>query len=626
MPGVARANVFVSGSGYLFMTEIAELVASGLRDLGVAVELRRSGLPMAAPGVVNLVVAPHEYFPLLGPAHNEAAFDSLEHCALLLTEQPDSPWFNLSLAYAARAKAVVDINPAGVARLRSLGIEAHLLRLGYHRSWDRWTGRDDHRPLDVVFMGGLTPRREAQLSAMGSTLSGLDCRLLFHDPRRPQTEAAGNYVHGAEKFQLLSSAKVLLNIHRDETPYFEWHRLLGAMVNGCVVLTENVVDSAPLEAFRHFVMCDVDLMADYLRLLVEDADLRDALRTEAYELLRGTHDLESGLAAVWPVVEGATAAGPHQVAPAAAAALSSAFGAPTDAPPPRVQPQPVAGSPALGALLKRQILAEIRLRRRVDALECELRFGSPQRATVSVSPGYVEARPDVSVVVPLHNYAGTVVEAMQSVFHSDGVVPEMVVVDDHSGDGSPETVRRFMAGHPEYAVKLVTLEANVGLPTARNIGFSETRSDFVFLLDADNYVYPAALRKLIAALSSSDAAFAYSMIEGFGSSRRLLSIYPWDVERLLDCPYIDAMTLVRKAAWEKVGGFVPDLRIYGWEDYAFWLSVAEAGLDGRLVPEILCAYRLHEDSMINVTNLDPRETLETLRSTYASLPWSAARA
>ena len=619
MSGAERARVFVSASGNLFMTEIAELVAAGLRDLGVEVELRRTGLPAPAPGLVNLVVAPHEYFPLLGPDHNEAAFASLRHCALLLTEQPDSPWFDLGLAYAARAAAVVDINPAGVDRLRSLGLDAHLLRLGYHRNWDHWKGRDGDRPLDVVFMGGLTPRREAQLSALGSTLSRFESRLLFHDPRRPQTEAAANYLHGVDKFRLLRSAKVLLNMHRDETPYFEWHRMLGAMVNGCVVLTENVVDPAPLEPFRHFAMCDLDLMADYVRLLLADHDLLDALRHEAYTALRGEHDLVDGLAAVWPALQ--TDGEPREVPPAAAAALARAFAAPA-------APQAVAAvpSPAVGTLLKRQVIAEIRLRRRVDALECRLEHGSPQRVTVTTTPGYGEVRPDVSVVVPLHNYEGTVVEALDSVFRSLEVVPEAVVVDDHSTDGSREAVRRYMGRHPERPVKLVALAANVGLPAARNLGFAEARADDVFLLDADNWVYPAALRKLLDALWSSDASFAYSMIEGFGTRRRLLSIYPWDVGRLLECPYIDAMTLVRKAAWEKVGGFTDDLRIYGWEDYAFWLSLADAGLDGVLVPEILCGYRLHEDSMINVTNLDPRETVATLRSMYASLPWSTAGA
>ncbi len=623
-----RANVFVSATGNLFMTEIGELLASGLREMGIEVELRRSGLPEPESGVVNVVVAPHEYFPLLSGVHHETASDSVEHCAVLLTEQPGSSWFHMSLAYAARARAVLDINPAGVTKLRALGIDAHLLPLGYHRSWDHWMGQPVDRPVDVVFMGGLTPRREAQLATMAATLSALDCRLLFHDARRPQTAAGPNYVHGSEKFELLKSTKVLLNIHRDETPYLEWHRLLGAMANGCVVLTETVGDATPLEPFRHFAMCDLALLPDYLALLTADNDLLDSIRTEAYEFLREQLDLRTAITAVWPVLEAATSPRAPQTFPMVSAVLAEAFGAGSQDPPPTPAPAAVAAADAasLGALLKRQILAEARLRRRVDALECHLRFGSGQRVSVSTTAGHVAVRPDVSVVMPLHNYADTVVEAMQSVVESLGILPELVVVDDHSTDESANTVRRFMAEHPSVPMKLVALDANVGLAEARNIGFTEARADYVFLLDADNLVYPAALRKLATALSSSGAAFAYSMIECFGSHRRLISVYPWNVDRLLDFPYIDAMSLVRKEAWEKVGGFVSDLRIYGWEDYAFWLSLADAGYEGLLVPELLCRYRLHEDSMINVTNLDLRETLKTVQSMYASLPWSRVHA
>lgn len=629
MPGIVRANVFVSAAGNLFMTELAELLVAGLRDMGVEAELRRSGLPTPESAVVDIVVAPHEYFLLLPRDQREAAAESVEHCSVLLTEQPGSPWFDLSLAYATRASAVLDINPAGVTTLRALGIDAHLLPLGYHRSWDHWMGRPDDRPIDVVFMGGLTPRRETQLATMAPILSELDCRLLFHDSRRPQTEAGSNYVHGPEKFQLLQSTKILLNIHRDETPYLEWQRLLGAMANGCVVLTETVLDSAPLEPFCHFAMCDLDLLPDYLGLLAGDEDLLDSIRAQAYEFLRERLDLETALISVWPVLEAATSPRSMELPPLDAAALASAFGAGAQDEPAADRPvAAAAGSAAepVNALLKRQILAETRLRRRVDALECRVRFGSPQRVSVSTTAGYVAVHPEVSVVVPLHNYAGTVVEAMQSVVESHGILPELIVVDDHSTDASADTVRHFMAEQPHVPVKLVALDANVGLAAARNVGFTEARADYVFLLDADNVVYPAALRKLAAALSSSDAAFAYSMIEGFGSGRRLISAYPWDLDRLLDAPYIDAMSLVRKAAWEKVGGFVSDLRIYGWEDYAFWLSLADAGYEGRLVPELLCRYRLHNDSMINVTNLDPWETLETLQSMYASLPWSRVHA
>jgi len=57
-------HVYVSWTGNVFMTEIAEALADAVAQSGRAVQLHRHGLPARQPGALNLVVAPHEYFTL----------------------------------------------------------------------------------------------------------------------------------------------------------------------------------------------------------------------------------------------------------------------------------------------------------------------------------------------------------------------------------------------------------------------------------------------------------------------------------------------------------------------------------------------------------------------------------
>jgi hypothetical protein len=45
-----------------------------------------------------------------------------------------------------------------------------------------------------------------------------------------------------------------------------------------------------------------------------------------------------------------------------------------------------------------------------------------------------------------------------------------------------------------------------------------------------------------------------------------------------------------------VGGY---RSMKGWEDYDFWCMCAENNLEGVHVPEILCRYRVHGESMLN---------------------------
>ncbi len=60
----ASYHVYVSDRGNIFMREIASLLSAALSDLGRHTEFPALGLPEWGPNRVNLVVAPHEFFPL----------------------------------------------------------------------------------------------------------------------------------------------------------------------------------------------------------------------------------------------------------------------------------------------------------------------------------------------------------------------------------------------------------------------------------------------------------------------------------------------------------------------------------------------------------------------------------
>jgi len=71
----------------------------------------------------------------------------------------------------------------------------------------------------------------------------------------------------------------------------------------------------------------------------------------------------------------------------------------------------------------------------------------------------------------------------------------------------------------------------------------------------------------------------------------------WNVESLARQSYIDAMALLRRTAWQAVGGY-RRMPSQGWEDYDLWLKFSEAGLLVHRLPEILCRYRKHHRSML----------------------------
>ena len=94
-----------------------------------------------------------------------------------------------------------------------------------------------------------------------------------------------------------------------------------------------------------------------------------------------------------------------------------------------------------------------------------------------------------------------------------------------------------------------------------------------------NGIFPTALRRLAEALDDHpEASFAYSPIVALRGGRPagLVSAKPWDPRELRYGNYIDNMSLIRRSALERVGGWAEYMRI--WEDFHLWARMAEAGM------------------------------------------------
>jgi glycosyltransferase involved in cell wall biosynthesis len=235
--------------------------------------------------------------------------------------------------------------------------------------------------------------------------------------------------------------------------------------------------------------------------------------------------------------------------------------------------------------------------------------------------------PRVSVVITVYNYAQVVASAIDSVAVSDFNDYELVIVDDASTDRSGDAIRDALTRAPWVRSKLVTRAQNEGLARARNLGAEVAQGELLFVLDADNTIYPHALGRLVQALDERpDAKFAYGIIEQFGAdgASSLMSYLGWDPRRLRYGNFVDAMAMIRRSALLDAGGYVTDPRLYGWEDFALWCAFAEREWMGVRVPEIVARYRVALHSMISVTNIDASAAWSVLLDRFAFLSASAA--
>lgn len=216
---------------------------------------------------------------------------------------------------------------------------------------------------------------------------------------------------------------------------------------------------------------------------------------------------------------------------------------------------------------------------------------------------------DITVVITLFNYTSYITACLDSVVASilfdQSLAVEIVVVDDASTDSSRESVHRWMLAHDDQRVVLIHKQFNTGLPDARNLGIRMSRSELIFVLDADNSIEPSCLSTLHAALEGSSCSAAYPMIKKFdsdtGKALGFASDRPFNMEDLVHSNYIDAMAMFKKSALFSIGLYDVDM-IYGWEDYDLWLSLGFAGHAVLAVPLPLANYRVHGDSMLQRLN------------------------
>ncbi|WP_162287790.1 glycosyltransferase family 2 protein [Indiicoccus explosivorum] len=104
--------------------------------------------------------------------------------------------------------------------------------------------------------------------------------------------------------------------------------------------------------------------------------------------------------------------------------------------------------------------------------------------------------PSVTIGIPVFNSVHYLSDALNSVLkqtiQSDSV--EIIAVDDGSTDGSAAVLDRYADRHANMRV---FHQANTGGPGApRNRIIDEARGDFIFFLDADDYLGPRALERM----------------------------------------------------------------------------------------------------------------------------------
>ncbi|ANM28500.1 hypothetical protein ABI59_00960 [Acidobacteria bacterium Mor1] len=225
----------------------------------------------------------------------------------------------------------------------------------------------------------------------------------------------------------------------------------------------------------------------------------------------------------------------------------------------------------------------------------------------SSEPSGIEATvvsPLVTVCLPHHNRPEYLEQAIQSIRDQDYPDIELVLVDD--GSWQEDAKACLNALEPEFRERSwrIVRQENRYLGAARNAAVAHARGEYLLFLDDDNYAKPQAIRRLVevARHTGADALTCFrDLFRGDGPPdfdarppERSVFVGAAPSAGLFHNVFGDAFSLVRRDAFDAVGGFTEDYGITH-EDWELFMRMVLAGRRLQVVPEALYWYRIGED-------------------------------
>jgi glycosyltransferase involved in cell wall biosynthesis len=209
----------------------------------------------------------------------------------------------------------------------------------------------------------------------------------------------------------------------------------------------------------------------------------------------------------------------------------------------------------------------------------------------------MSAEPKISVVMPVHNGAAWLAEAIKSVLAQTLTGFELLVVDDGSTDASPDIAAAF--SNHDSRVRSIRLPRRQGLISALNTALGLVRAELIARLDADDAALPGRFAAQARYFAERPALVllgtAAERIDEVGRSIGYMrpATDPEQLRQILQKkgnPFIHSSIMMRTPMVRKLGGYREPF--LGAEDFDLWLRMCEHGGITNLA-EPLVRYRIH---------------------------------
>ena len=213
----------------------------------------------------------------------------------------------------------------------------------------------------------------------------------------------------------------------------------------------------------------------------------------------------------------------------------------------------------------------------------------------------------ISVIIPYKDEAKYIKDCVSTIPESAEI--EILLV----ADGGEETVPQWVFEDQRISV-ILPEEGKGGVAACRNLGIQKARGEYVYFLDADDYVAPDRLEKqYLFMLEHTEIGVLGSNVRYFDavSGKMLFDSHVshshrsiWDDFLSASCGIIHGSTLIRTSVFKK---YEYNQKNVPAEDYELFSKMLKDGVKMYNLPMTLTFVRVHSNS---VSNFLPYQTIQ----------------
>lgn len=218
----------------------------------------------------------------------------------------------------------------------------------------------------------------------------------------------------------------------------------------------------------------------------------------------------------------------------------------------------------------------------------------------------------VSIIIPSYNSAAYIQETIDSVLGQTHNNLEIIVVDDASTDNTLEVLQKYAE-----QIKILALPHNQFVSKARMAGAAEATGEYLLFLDSDDRIHRDYLKLAVEVMQQNpQISVVYSRAKYFGSKNREWKLPAFQVQDFLLTNSVFMPALIRKAAYDKTGGFDQSLSMF--EDWELFIQILRNGGQFYKIDQVLFYYRKRKDasSITDYASRNPEQISQNYLKIY----------